>query len=151
MQGVGEQRRDRARAPGAECRPTGNATSRGLAFPYATRGGHPEFRPEPPTRAVTWSVASAPEPKFRVFPAFGWGWGGRGSLGVPRLRRERRRWPEEGTACAWAPRMGDRAAPVTPVPLPCPTRRGPVAGNAPTATDHLFFLLAHGVSDLVSG
>ncbi|KAL0626730.1 hypothetical protein AAY473_000038, partial [Plecturocebus cupreus] len=32
--------------------------------------------------------------------------------------------------------MGDRATPVTPAPLPCPTRKGPVAGNARTATVH---------------
>lgn len=63
----------------------------GFCLLYATPGDHAEFRPEPPTLAVTWSVACSREPKFRVFPAFSWGWGRRGSLGAPGLRGERLR------------------------------------------------------------
>lgn len=80
-------------------------------------GVHTELLQEPPTRAMTWSVASAPKPKFRVFPAFGWGWGGRGSLGAPELRGDRRCQPESRTACARAPRTGIARGPDPGFPL----------------------------------
>lgn len=75
-----------------ETRPAG-----AVPFPTPTPGGHAEFRPAPPTLAVTRSVASTREPKFRVFPAFGWGWGGRGSEVLPGCAVRDAAGPAEGT------------------------------------------------------
>lgn len=58
--------------------------------------GKPHRLPSRLSHPGTRSVASAPEHKFRVFPAFGWGWGGRGSLGAPGPRGDQRRRPEKG-------------------------------------------------------
>lgn len=59
-------------------------------------GSHTGFRSESPTRGPgLWP--RLPSPKFRVFPAFGWGWGGRGSLGAPGPRGDQRRRREKGT------------------------------------------------------
>lgn len=69
-------------------------------------GSHTGFRPESPTRGPgLWP--RLPSPKFRVFPAFGWGWGGRGSLGAPGPRGDQRRRRERGPA---VPRLGGRGA-----------------------------------------
>lgn len=71
--------------------------------------GKPQRLPSRVSHPGTWSVASAPEHKFRVFPAFGWGWGGRGSLGAPGPRGDQRRRLEKGTSSSWARRTRSAA------------------------------------------
>lgn len=114
VQGSGGRPRGRGPVTGPECRPIGNSTSRGFALPTPPSVATQNFAQSLPPLAVTGSVASAPEPKFRVFPAFGWGWGGRGSLGAPGLRGERRRQPRGGDRLRPDSRAGAARIPCDP-------------------------------------
>lgn len=126
VQGIDERLRDRGPASRTRASDWKPDQPR-LRFPYATHGGHTEFRLQSSTLVVTWSVASAREPKFRVFPAFGWGWGGRGSLSAPGLRGGRRRQPRGGDRLRSDCRDGASRVPGEPGPM----RKGPPGRECP--------------------
>lgn len=135
-------------APGARVRQWGRARARTQVSsdwqpdrPRLWRpGGSTEFLLGPPTRAVTWSVASTSQPKFRVFSAVAGG-GAEGKSRFPWAAQ-----PETSPAA----RRGPPAFGLPHGAWRGPARKGPRAGSPDGHCPFLSFLVPGSVSDLVA-